>query len=117
MSKGGMPFSLSELKDVELKHVDEPAESKVITAEAKISEYSEGEQIVIDRLEKMWERLDGNIEAVFSELEENPGKCLKYPPADKGEFARKYVRGFYTYSADAAAAGAKDVEAKADDKK
>jgi hypothetical protein len=31
----------------------------------------------------------GNLEAIFAELGDDPGKALKYPPKDAAEFAKK----------------------------
>jgi len=48
-------------------------------------------------LEDLYDKHEGSIESIFEELNENPGKAIKYPPADKSVFATKYQAGFYTY--------------------
>mmetsp|Transcript_41437 Transcript_41437/g.129770 ORF Transcript_41437/g.129770 Transcript_41437/m.129770 type:complete len:151 (+) Transcript_41437:166-618(+) len=47
--------------------------------------------------EALYEKHNGDIRSIFDELGENPGKCLKYPPADAKEFAERYFDGGYTY--------------------
>jgi len=46
---------------------------------------------------QLYEKHEGDIEKIFAELGDNPGKALKYPPSDANEFAVKYVEGNYTY--------------------
>lgn len=48
-------------------------------------------------LEKLYNDKGGNLEDIFDTLGEDPGKALKYPPADATTFARKYLEGSYTY--------------------
>lgn len=37
----------------------------------------------------LYESHGGNLEAIFTELGDDPGKALKYPPKDAAEFAKK----------------------------
>mmetsp|Transcript_1504 Transcript_1504/g.2053 ORF Transcript_1504/g.2053 Transcript_1504/m.2053 type:complete len:105 (+) Transcript_1504:138-452(+) len=94
MSKAA-PFNLDDINSVKLQRVDVPAEAKTIDDEAK---FSDEEMAVVERLEKLWDNHDGDIEAIYEELGENPGKCLKYPPSNGSEFGQKYVRGYFTYT-------------------
>jgi len=48
-------------------------------------------------LVELYEKHVGDLEKIFKELGDNPGKALKYPPNDAKEFARKYTAGYYTY--------------------
>merc|ERR1740130_1196499 len=57
-------------------------------------------------LSALYTKHGGDIKAVFEVLGENPGKALKYPPADADTFGAKYVQGFYTYLENAAPAKA-----------
>ena len=46
---------------------------------------------------QMFTSMDGDVDALFDKLGENPYKAKKYPPADAAEFGRKYAQGFYEY--------------------
>jgi len=60
-----------------------------------------------ERLENMYEKYSGNLDDIFEELGEDPGKAKKYPPENAKVFARKYREGFYSYIKDEARAEAK----------
>ena len=49
------------------------------------------------RLEKLYTDCAGDVKKIFDKLQEDPGKALKYPPADAAEFARKYLAGGFSY--------------------
>lgn len=51
---------------------------------------------VADKLAALYDKFDGDIKAIFEELDENPRKALKYPPESAAEFGKKYAQGFYT---------------------
>ncbi|OQR90364.1 hypothetical protein THRCLA_22559 [Thraustotheca clavata] len=51
---------------------------------------------VATRLAKMYEKHSGDLKEIFQELDENPRKALKHPPADAKDFGVKYAQGFYT---------------------
>ena len=51
---------------------------------------------IAERYTKMYEQFDGNMDQIFDELNENPRKAKKYPPASATEFGIKYAQGFYT---------------------
>ncbi|KAJ0393182.1 hypothetical protein P43SY_000569 [Pythium insidiosum] len=53
---------------------------------------------VADRLAALYDKLDGDLRAIFEELDESPRKALKYPPSSAAEFGKKYAQGFYTYA-------------------
>ncbi|DAZ99549.1 TPA: hypothetical protein N0F65_005421 [Lagenidium giganteum] len=53
---------------------------------------------VADKLAALYTKHDGDIKAIFEDLDENPKKALKYPPSSSKEFGRKYAQGFYTYA-------------------
>ncbi|KAG9407657.1 hypothetical protein AC1031_002376 [Aphanomyces cochlioides] len=53
---------------------------------------------VAERLEALYEKHRGDLRDVFEELDENPRKALKHPPADATDFGIKYAQGFYTYA-------------------
>mmetsp|Transcript_41438 Transcript_41438/g.129784 ORF Transcript_41438/g.129784 Transcript_41438/m.129784 type:complete len:105 (+) Transcript_41438:166-480(+) len=95
MSKGGPLFSAADLQ-AGAKGLEDagPAESKG----AKSGGGDDKESFsMIDTLEALYEKHNGDIRSIFDELGENPGKCLKYPPADAKEFAERYFDGGYTY--------------------
>ncbi len=48
-------------------------------------------------LEGLYLKHDGDLDAIFDELKEDPGKAKKYPPENERVFATKYRQGFYTY--------------------
>ena len=45
----------------------------------------------------MYEKCNGDLDAIFKELNEDPGKAKKYPPKDAEDFASKYRNGSYSY--------------------
>ncbi|CEG50360.1 uncharacterized protein PHALS_08076 [Plasmopara halstedii] len=51
---------------------------------------------VAEKLEAMYNKFGGDIEAIFKELNESPRKALKHSPKSAAEFGRKYAQGFYT---------------------
>lgn len=53
---------------------------------------------VADRLAALYEKHDGDVRAIFEELDESPRKAIKYPPSCAAEFGKKYAQGFYTYA-------------------
>jgi hypothetical protein len=48
-------------------------------------------------LEELYVKHKGDLDEIFSELNENPGKAKKYPPENETVFAEKYRAGFYSY--------------------
>ena len=46
----------------------------------------------------LYNRFNGDLDQLFEELQENPGKAKKYPPADALAFAERYYDGGYTYA-------------------
>ena len=46
----------------------------------------------------LYNRFNGNLDQIFDELQENPGKAKKYPPKDAHAFAERYYEGGYTYA-------------------
>ena len=46
----------------------------------------------------LYNRFNGNLDQIFDELQENPGKAKKYPPKDAQAFAERYYEGGYTYA-------------------
>ena len=48
-------------------------------------------------LEDLYLKHNGDLDEIFDELKENPGKAKKYPPSDEVVFAQKYRAGFYSY--------------------
>ncbi len=55
----------------------------------------------------LYKKHDGDLDGIFKELKEDPGKAKKYPPEDAEQFAEKYRKGFFTYIKTDAAAEAK----------
>ncbi|KAK1942697.1 hypothetical protein P3T76_006196 [Phytophthora citrophthora] len=51
---------------------------------------------VAEKLTALYKKFDGDINAIFEELDENPRKALKHPPTSATEFGKKYAQGFYT---------------------
>ena len=58
-------------------------------------------------LENMYKKYSGDLDEIFDELGEDPGKAKKYPPENAKVFARKYREGFYSYIKDENRAEAK----------
>ncbi len=58
-------------------------------------------------LVSLYTKHGGDLDAIFRELKEDPGKAKKYPPDDADAFADKYRKGFYTYIKSDAEAEAK----------
>ncbi|GMH63929.1 hypothetical protein TL16_g03841 [Triparma laevis f. inornata] len=77
-----------------LNNVEPPPESKA-GAESKDA-VEENEQLQT-YLEELYVKNSGDLDAIFSELNEDPGKAKKYPPEDEKVFATKYRQGFYSY--------------------
>ncbi|CAM9841509.1 unnamed protein product [Ascophyllum nodosum] len=73
-----------------LRHTENPQEH----AEAKTLPED------LEPYRKLFHEHNGNLRAIFDDLGEDPGKALKYPPANADEFARVYVNGGYTYLLD-----------------
>lgn len=62
-------------------------------------EISETEYVALmAKLESLYEKHAGNIEAIFAELGESAEKALRYPPSNSKDFAERYVLGFYLRS-------------------
>lgn len=53
----------------------------------------------------MYTKNNGDTDAIFEQLGEDPYKVKKYPPKDAEEFGRKYAQGFYEYIGKAEAKG------------
>ncbi|OWZ12223.1 hypothetical protein PHMEG_00014649 [Phytophthora megakarya] len=51
---------------------------------------------VAEKLKALYEKFNGDINAIFEELDENPRKALKHPPTSATDFGTKYAQGFYT---------------------
>mmetsp|Transcript_25369 Transcript_25369/g.30064 ORF Transcript_25369/g.30064 Transcript_25369/m.30064 type:complete len:524 (-) Transcript_25369:201-1772(-) len=64
---------------------------------ARKAQENEANQSMTSSLEKLYNDKNGDVEAIFAVLGEDPGKALKYPPADAATFASKYLDGGYTY--------------------
>lgn len=66
-----------------------------------------------DAMAELYNKHDGDLVAIFDELQENPEKALKphNKPKSAREFARKMVAGFYSLLKDEErASGAKDAK-------
>ena len=61
----------------------------------------DGNEEQIKMFTDLYNKHDGDIRKIFDSLNENPRKCLKYPPKDDVHFAEQYVKGMYTYIEDA----------------
>ncbi|KAG6623767.1 uncharacterized protein IUM83_02166 [Phytophthora cinnamomi] len=73
--------------------------SKELHATKGTREHSDSldyDPVVAEKLEALYEKFDGDVKAIFEELDENPRKALKYPPISAAEFGKKYAQGFYT---------------------
>eukprot|EP00614_Pseudopedinella_elastica_P024167 CAMPEP_0172622542 /NCGR_PEP_ID=MMETSP1068-20121228/121213_1 /TAXON_ID=35684 /ORGANISM="Pseudopedinella elastica, Strain CCMP716" /LENGTH=235 /DNA_ID=CAMNT_0013430727 /DNA_START=28 /DNA_END=735 /DNA_ORIENTATION=- len=55
------------------------------------------EEDFVTPLVDLYNKHSGDLVKMFEELEEDPGKALKYPPSSAEDFAAKYVVGKYTY--------------------
>jgi hypothetical protein len=73
---------------------DAEASAKLAARQQKEAEVGDA---MAQGLEKLYGAHGGNLMAVFDVLGEDPGKALKYPPANAAEFATKYLAGGYTY--------------------
>ena len=51
----------------------------------------------------LYNKFDGDLDLIFDELQENPGKAKKYPPSSAQVFAERYYEGGYTYADEARA--------------
>ena len=83
-----------------------PAESK---RGAEIDpEIAQREEAMVE----LYNKHDGDLVAIFGELNENPEKALKphNKPKSAREFARKMVAGFYSLLKDERASDAKDAK-------
>ncbi|KAG7394732.1 hypothetical protein PHYBOEH_004775 [Phytophthora boehmeriae] len=60
------------------------------------SDSLEYDSSIADKVAALYEKLDGDINAIFEELEEDPRKALKHPPQSAADFGKKYAQGFYT---------------------
>ena len=52
---------------------------------------------MIKGLTSLYNDCEGDVEAIFACLNEDPGKAIRYPPSSALEFATKYLAGGYTY--------------------
>ncbi|KAF4315635.1 hypothetical protein BBO99_00008861 [Phytophthora kernoviae] len=60
------------------------------------SDSLEYDSSIADKVAVLYEKLDGDIKAIFEELQEDPRKALKHPPQSAADFGTKYAQGFYT---------------------
>ncbi|CAM9911518.1 unnamed protein product [Scytosiphon promiscuus] len=70
-----------------LKHAEAPQEH--------VEEKASAEEL--EPYVKLFQRHNGDLRAMFDDLGEDPGKAIKYPPANAQAFATVYTRGGYTY--------------------
>jgi hypothetical protein len=77
--------------------VSKPRPVNVEAREAQKAKEAEATNSMTTGLEKLYNDKNGDIEAIFAVLGEDPGKALKYPPSDAKAFATKYLEGGYTY--------------------
>ena len=73
-----------------LREVEAPVPRSEIKGDDDANEMEE-------QLVKMYEKCNGDLDAIFKELNEDPGKAKKYPPKDAEDFASKYRNGSYSY--------------------
>ncbi len=105
MSGAKPSFSLSDLQGgmKQLNNVTAPSEAKKASTE-------DVEQESLRVYEDLYEKHDGDLDAIFAELGANPEKAKKphNRPKDAKEFAKKYVQGFFNLLKDEVAAESKD---------
>ena len=57
----------------------------------------EGTDGMLAGLKQLYDDCEGDVEAVFQCLGEDPGKALKYPPSSSTDFVSRYLAGEFTY--------------------
>mmetsp|Transcript_2399 Transcript_2399/g.5220 ORF Transcript_2399/g.5220 Transcript_2399/m.5220 type:complete len:107 (+) Transcript_2399:58-378(+) len=96
-TKGAPAFNLADLRagakklhSVEESSGDKKAQGKTVA--------DEGEEAVLKAYIDLYNKFGGDIDRIFDELGENPGKAKKYPPKSAEDFATRYYAGGFTYA-------------------
>ena len=79
------------------------AEVKSAGSKASAAEDTEMQEMLV----ALYRKHGGDLDEIFKELKEDPGKAKKYPPEGAEQFAEKYRKGGYSYIKDEAAAESK----------
>mmetsp|Transcript_21608 Transcript_21608/g.31441 ORF Transcript_21608/g.31441 Transcript_21608/m.31441 type:complete len:105 (+) Transcript_21608:79-393(+) len=90
MSKAG--FSIEDIQKGAKSLNSTPVQAKAS------SKSDDDEEASIARLEKLYQRMNGDLDLIFEELGANPEKAKKphNRPKNATEFAEKFYKGFYS---------------------
>ena len=101
-------FSPADLQGGLKSLADTPVQAEAKGGAEPDAEIAQREEAMVD----LYNKYEGDIQAIFDELKENPEKALKphNKPKSAREFARKMVGGFYSLLKEENASDAKEAK-------